>query len=70
MKAMPYKERLKSGEARKRKKPAYRATNWSEYNLSLKKRGRISLYFPSGDLKTQLINDKPYVKGISGQEPT
>ena len=67
---MPYKEREKSGEARKRKQPDYRVTNWHEYNLSLKKRGMISLYFPCGDLKAQFINDKPYVKGISGQEPT
>ena len=67
---MPYKEREKSGEARKRKKPDYRVTNWSEYNLSLKKRGMISLYFPGGDLKAQFINDKPYVNGMSGQEPT
>lgn len=67
---MPFKARLKTGEERKRKKPDYRVTNAHEYNLSLKKRGMISLYFPSGDLKTQLINDTPYVKGVSGQDPT
>ncbi len=37
--AMPYKARLKEGTERKRKKPSYRVTNWSGYNLSLKKRG-------------------------------
>lgn len=56
---MPYKARLQSGEARKRKKPDYRVTNAHEYNQSLKKRGMISLYFPSGDLKTQFINPTP-----------
>lgn len=57
------------GEARKRKKAVYRVSNWSEYNRSLKKRGKISLYFPEGDLKTQFINAHRYVKGVSGQEP-
>ncbi|EIQ7173220.1 hypothetical protein [Enterobacter hormaechei] len=46
---MPYKARLKQGEARKRKKTEYRVTNARAYNLSLKKRGMISLYFPSGE---------------------
>ena len=67
---MPYKERIKQGQERKRKKPGYRVTNASAYNLSLKKRGMISLYFPSGDLKSQFINDTPYVKGVSGREPS
>lgn len=65
---MPYKARLQSGEERKRKKPDYRVTNAHEYNLSLKKRGMISLYFPGGDLKTQFINATPYVEGVSGRE--
>lgn len=30
----------------------------------------MSLYFPSGDLIAQVINDTPYKKGISGQLPT
>ncbi|MGF6483129.1 hypothetical protein QFZ91_005356 [Paraburkholderia sp. JPY419] len=32
---MPYKARLKTGEARKRKKPGYRVTNARAYNQSL-----------------------------------
>lgn len=67
---MPYKEREKQGEERKRKKPGYQVTNAHEYNLSLKKRGMISLYFPSGDLKSQFINAMPYVEGVSGREQT
>ena len=67
---MPYKERLKTGEERKRKKPQYRERNTSEYNRSLRRRGMISLYFPKGDLKSQFINDKPYQKGVSGQLPS
>ena len=67
---MPYKARLQTGNERKRKKPNYRVTNAHEYNQSLKKRGMISLYFPSGDLKTQFINPTPYVEGVSGRAPS
>jgi hypothetical protein len=67
---MPHKARLKQGEARKRKKTEYRVTNARAYNLSLKKRGMISLYFPCGELKAQFINAKPYTRGVSGREPT
>jgi hypothetical protein len=67
---MPYKARLKQGEARKREKTEYRVTNARAYNLSLKKRGMISLYLPSGELKAQFINAKPYTRGVSGREPT
>jgi hypothetical protein len=42
-------------------------TNWHEYNQSLKKRGKISLYFPGGDLKSQFINASPYTCGVSGR---
>jgi len=66
---MPYKERLKNGEERKRKKSKYRVTNASAYNQSLRKRGMISLYFPKGNLRKQFINDAPYQKGISGKLP-
>ena len=45
-------------------------TNWTEYNKSLKKRGKLSLYLPIGDLKSHFINDSPYIKGVSGQEST
>src|ERR1700675_1307965 len=45
-------------------------TNAGAYNLSLKKRGMISLYFPSGELKVQFINARPYTRGVSGREPT
>ena len=65
--AMPYKARLKEGTERKRKKPGYRVTNCSEYNLSLKKRGQISLYFPAGELKSQFINPSPWTTGVSGR---
>lgn len=64
---MPYKARLKSGKERKRAKPSYRVTNHHEYNKSLKNRGKISLYFPDGDLKAQFINDAPYTIGVSGR---
>jgi hypothetical protein len=67
---MPYKARLKQGEARKRKKPGYRVTNARAYNQSLRKRGMISLYVPDGDLKAQFINAKVRTPGVSGREPT
>jgi hypothetical protein len=67
---MPYKARLKQGEPRKRKKPGYRVTNARAYNQSLRKRGMISLYVPSGDLKAQFINAKVRTPGVSGREPT
>ena len=52
---MPYKVRVKSGNPRKRKKAEYKVTNWSKYNQSLKNRGKISLYFPKGDIKSQFV---------------
>jgi hypothetical protein len=67
---MPYKERQKQGEARKRRKPGYRVTNARAYNQSLRKRGMISLYVPDGDLKAQFINPKVRTPGVSGREPT
>ncbi|MFL9913719.1 IS5 family transposase [Paraburkholderia sp. RL17-337-BIB-A] len=67
---MPYKARLKQGEARKRKKPGYRVTNARAYNQSLRKRGMISLYVADGDLKAQFINAKVRAPGVSGREPT
>jgi hypothetical protein len=67
---MPYKARLKQGEARKRKKPGYRVTNARAYNQSLRKRGMISLYVPDGDLRAQFINAKVRTPGVSGREPT
>src|SRR5471032_2243928 len=67
---MPYKARLKQGEARKRKKPGYRVTNARAYNQSLRKRGMISLYVPDGDLKAQFINAKVRTAGVSGRERT
>jgi hypothetical protein len=67
---MPYKARVKQGEARKREKHWYRVTNARAYNQSLQKRGMISLYFPSGELKAQFINARPYTRGVSGREPT
>ncbi|RYE18868.1 MAG: IS5 family transposase [Sphingobacteriaceae bacterium] len=67
---MPYKERVKTGLERKREKPKYKVQNWTEYNQSLRKRGMISLYFPEGDIKSQFINNIPYVKGESGRMAT
>lgn len=67
---MPYKERLKSGEKRKRPKPGYKPKDWSAYNKSLQCRGRISLYFPKGDLRQLLVNEHPYVEGVSGRQET
>jgi len=66
---MPFKERLKSGLPRKRPKPSYVPQSpWSEYNQSLRKRGMLSLYLPKGDLRSQLINEASYQKGLSGRE--
>jgi len=68
---MPYKQKLKSPPAAKpRNKPVYKVTNWTQYNKSLKKRGELSLYFPKGGIKDQFINQNPYVKGVSGRQPT
>jgi hypothetical protein len=64
---MPYKERLKTGNPRKRKKTQYKVENWTEYNQSLKNRGALSLYFPKGDLKSILYNENSYVEGVSGR---
>ena len=33
-------------------------------------KNEISLYFPQGDLRTQFINESPYVEGIAGQQAT
>lgn len=67
-KQMPYKERAKTGAERKRKKPVYRVKNPREYDLSLKKRGKLNLYFPPGDVRAQFVNEEPYRKGVSGQQ--
>ena len=67
---MPYKERVKTGLERKMPKPQYKIQNWTEYNQSLRKKGMISLYFPKGDIKSQFINDTPYIKGESGRMAT
>ncbi|WP_440030585.1 transposase, partial [Chromobacterium amazonense] len=64
---MPYKERAKSDEPRKRDKPTYQVTNWSAYNQSLRKRGMITLYFPKGDLSSHFYNPHSYVEGVSGR---
>jgi hypothetical protein len=61
---LPYKGRLKQGEPRKRKKPGYRVTNARAYNQSLRKRGMISLYVPSGDLKAPFINANVLIASI------
>lgn len=67
---MPNKEKLKNPRKNSGKKAKYKIINWNEYNESLKNRGKLSLYFPRGDIKSQFINEMPYVKGISGQFET
>ena len=51
---MPYKEAIKlkaeSSSTTPIQKSEYKVVNWSVYNKSLKKRGKLSLYFPKGDL--------------------
>ncbi|MFT4510870.1 hypothetical protein [Caballeronia sp. 15711] len=56
---------MKEGQERNRKKPTYRVTNCHEYNQSRKKRGKISIYFPDGDLLSQFIDASPYTRGVS-----
>ncbi|KKB96408.1 hypothetical protein SZ25_00291 [Candidatus Arcanobacter lacustris] len=65
---MPYKEKLKNPSKNPRSKTKYKVANNSEYNKALKKRGKLSLYFPSGDLKSQFINEESYRRGVSGRE--
>ena len=67
---MPFKERLKSGEPRRRVKPTYAPKDWSAYNKGLRSRGMISLYFPKGNPLTTLVNLHPYVEGVSGRQET
>ena len=67
---MPYKERLQSNNSRKMAKVKYVITNWSQYNQSLKNIGKISLYFPKGDIVKQFINEELYEQGISGRHAT
>ncbi len=58
---MPYKEAIKlkaeSNSTAPIKKANYKVANWTTYNQSLKNRGKLSLYFPKGDLKSNFIND-------------
>ena len=49
------------------KKSRYKILNWSSYNKSLQSRGKLSLYFPEGDLKSQFINENSYNRGISSR---
>ena len=68
---MPYKETIKQkaelNSATSVQKSTYKVKNWTLYNKSLKNRGKLSLYFPKGDLKSQFINDDSYSKGIAGR---
>ena len=68
---MPYKEAIKlkteSGSTTAIQKFTYKVKNWTVYNKSLRNRGKLSLYFPKGDLKSQFINDNSYSKGVSGR---
>ena len=68
---MPYKEAIKQkaelNSTTPIKKSKYKVINCSAYNKSLKKRGKLSLYFPKGDLRSQFINDESYSKGVAGR---
>ena len=68
---MPYKEAIKQkaelNSATPIKKSKYKTRNCSAYNKSLKNRGKLSLYFPKGDLRSQFINDDSYSKGVAGR---
>lgn len=70
---MPYKEAIKlkaaSNSTKPIKKSKYKVINCSAYNKNLKNRGKLSLYFPKGDLRSQFINDKSYSKGVAGRTP-
>lgn len=67
---MPFKAKLNNPSVKPRKKSKYKVVNWTEYNQSLKKRGKLSLYFPPGDLKGQFINEEGYIRGVSGRQAT
>jgi hypothetical protein len=68
---MPYKEAIKlqaeSNTAKPIQKSKYKVVNWNSYNKSLRKRGKLSLYFPKGDLRSQFINEESYSKGTAGR---
>lgn len=68
---MPYKEAIKLktklGSTTPIQKSQYKVVNWPEYNKSLRNRGKLSLYFPKGDLRSQFINDNSYSKGVAGR---
>jgi hypothetical protein len=68
---MPYKEAIKlkaeSGYLTPIQKSKYKVANWLAYNKSLRKRGKLSLYFPKGDLRSWFINDNSYIKGVDGR---
>lgn len=68
---MPYKEAIKlkskSNSTTPIQKPQYQVVNWPVYNRSLRNRGKLSLYFPKGDLRSQFINDNSYSKGTPGR---
>lgn len=68
---MPYKEAIKlkaeSDSTTVIRKSKYKVANWNVYNKSLKNRGKLSLYFPKGDLKPQFINEDSYCKGVAGR---
>ena len=68
---MPYKEAIKlkeeSNSTKPIQKPTYKVKNWTVYNKSLKNRGKLSLYFPKMDLRSQFINDNSYSKGVAGR---
>jgi hypothetical protein len=63
-------QKLKDARPNSRKNLAYKVTNWTEYNNSMKNRGKLSLYFPSGDIKSHFINEDRYLEGFSGQQAT
>jgi hypothetical protein len=68
---MPNKEAIKlkaeSNSITPIKKSKYKVKNWTVYNKSLRNRGKLSLYFSKGDLRSQFINDESYNKGAAGR---
>lgn len=64
---MPNKEKINTPSKNPQPKRRYKVTNWTEYNKSLKNRGKLSLYFPAGDMKFHLVNENHYTPGVSGQ---
>ncbi|MBY0581092.1 MAG: transposase [Rickettsiales bacterium] len=58
---------MKNNPDKKPNKNKYKVLNNSNYNESLKKRGKINLHLPAGDLKEIFINENSCKYGVSGR---